>query len=63
MPEEQEKKVGLGDLIAAFLQLNELVEKLDSVEQKYKARIAMLRIAEYIDEKDRIINDLRTNEN
>jgi len=63
MPEEQEKKVGLGDLIAAFLQLNELVEKLDSVEQKCNARIAMIRIAEYIDEKDRIINGLRTNVN
>lgn len=63
MPEEQEKKVGLGDLIAAFLQLNEFVEKLGSVEQKCNARIAMIRIAEYIDEKDRIINELRTNRN
>ncbi len=63
MPEEQEKKVGLGDLISAFLQLTECVEKLDKVEQRCNARIAMIRIAEYIDEKDRIINELRTKEN
>ena len=58
MPVIENPKVGLGDVILATLQLSNSVEKIDNIDERTKARIAIKTIVEYIDEQNRTVNEL-----